>query len=240
VSREWLSGDLLAMVKKKSVVKRERLRLSAEELLELPDYAAYGRDKAVIHLAMNTALRAGEIASLRVKDLDMANLSLRVQVHKSSREDVMPVTQELAEAMHEWLREYKRQFGELQPDWFLFPARKRGNGSAVFLLDPERPIAKMASIVQKAMIAAGHTIERGEGIHTLRRSVARVFFDQACAAGHDAALRMTSSFLHHASTQVTEGYLGLQHERLSRDEILRGQRFLSLGEKSVELSSLAV
>jgi hypothetical protein len=47
------------------------------------------------------------------------------------------------------------------------------------------------------------------------------------SAGHDSALRMTSSLLHHSGTAVTERYLGLQHERLSRDEVLRGRKFLT-------------
>ena len=45
--------------------------------------------------------------------------------------------------------------------------------------------------------------------------------------GHDEALRMTSSFLHHSSVQTTEVYLGLQHERIKRDVALRGQPFLT-------------
>lgn len=238
-SRGWLVGDPLAMVGKRKTVKRERLRLSAEELLELPDYAASDRDKAIIILACNTAMRASEIRGLRVKDLDLANGWLRVRVEKSSREDVMPVTQELAEAMREWLAVYERQESGLEADWYLFPSRTVSNGTCYFVLNPEKPIVKMAAIVQKAMVSAGHTLEKGEGIHTLRRSVARIFFDQACAGGHDAALRMTSSLLHHSSTQVTEIYLGLQHERLSRDEVLRGKRFLSATVKSVELTAAA-
>lgn len=239
-SRGWLDGDPLAMVRKRSVVRRERLRLSAEELLELPDYTDNPRDKAIIILACNTAMRASEIRGLRVRDLDIANGWLRVRVEKSSKEDTMPLTREAWDAMREWVRWYEdKVYSGLEPDDFLFPSRVVGNGKFGFYLQTDKPIVKMAAIVQKAMIAAGHTIERGEGVHTLRRSVARVFFDQQCRAGHDAALRMTSALLHHSSTQVTEVYLGLQHERLSRDEVLRGKRFLSATVKSVELSAAA-
>jgi hypothetical protein len=50
--------------------------------------------------------------------------------------------------------------------------------------------------------------------------VARLFFENASHRGHDAALRMTSAFLHHANTATTEIYLGLQHEKAKRDEIM--------------------
>jgi site-specific recombinase XerD len=150
----------------------------------------------------------------------------------------MPLSAEAWEAMREYMAWYEAMYKGLEPDWYLFPARWVGNGKMGFWLNTERPIVKMAAIVQKALIAAGHTIEKGEGVHTLRRSVARIFFDKACASGHDAALRMTSSLLHHASTQVTEGYLGLQHERLTRDEVLRGKQFLT--KETVELKQIAV
>lgn len=228
LERRYVSRNPMVMVTKRPVIKRERLRLSPDELLELPSFANSERDKAILVLACNTALRADEIRNLRVKDLDLAGGWLHVVIGKSYREDLMPVTQECGEALREWLTAYERVTRKaLQPDWYLFPSRVRGNGSGPYFVDPEAPIHKMSAVVQKAMIAAGHTIGKGEGVHTLRRSVARVFFDRACVAGHDAALRMTSSLLHHSSTQVTEGYLGLQHERLSRDDILRGKRFLT-------------
>ena len=53
------------------------------------------RDHALLATAMNTGLRAGEVARLRVGDVDIGALSLRVWVSKSRVEDVMPMTSDL-------------------------------------------------------------------------------------------------------------------------------------------------
>jgi integrase len=226
--RGWMDTDPAGMVRPRKVVKEERFRLSVPELLELPSYARSERDRAIIVTACTTALRADEIRNLRVRDVDLAGGWLRVMISKSSKQDVMPVTQELAVELREWLKAYERMTRtDLEPEWYLFPARVRGNGSGVYRVDGTARINKMASVIQEAIKAAGHVIDSGEGVHTLRRSVARAFFDMACVAGYDAALRMTSSLLHHSSSQVTEIYLGLQSERLSRDDFLRDQPFLT-------------
>lgn len=82
-------------------------------------------------------------------------------------------------------------------------------------------------VVQDALRMAGVRVEPGEGVHTLRRSVARGFFDAAAEAGYDGALRTTAALLHHQSTQTTELYLGIAADRLRRDATLRGQPFLT-------------
>lgn len=237
--RGMIDTDLMAEVGRLKVVKRDRLRLSPSELIALPSYAPTLRDQTMILLAANTALRAGEICRLKVRDLDLAGGWLRVQVQKSQLEDVMPVSTELDAALRLWLTEYTEQAGTLDGEWFLFPGRAPGRNryrkidgvlSATYEhgpLKPAVPIGKPALIVQRALKEAGITIEPGEGLHTVRRSVARAFFDHNVARGYDAALRATSALLHHSSTQVTEQYLGLSSEKLHRDDVLRGQRFLT-------------
>lgn len=240
--RGWAAGNLLGEVPPRKVTKKERFRLSAAELLELPTYARTERDRALIVLAMCTALRANEIRNLRVKDVDLAGFWVRVTVTKSAIEDVMPMPLELADALRRWFVEYEADAGPLQPDWYLFPARRPGQGRFLnkagvlggeYLyheygsLIPTEPLTKVAVIIQRALVDAGHTIQPGEGAHTLRRSAARAYFDTRVNAGFDGALRETSAFLHHANSATTEGYLGITTEKLGRDRALRGQAFLS-------------
>jgi integrase len=221
------------------VTKRERLRLSPQELIELPSHTDNQRDRTLIITAANTALRAGEIGRLRVGDVDLAGGWLRVKIEKSYLEDIMPITKELDAALRVWLTYYSDQSGHLEQGWYLFPSR--GPGRNVYTrtggqqhathehgaLKPNEPIAKLALIVQRALRTGGHSIEPGEGFHTVRRSVARAFFDANVDRGFDAALRATSALLHHSSSQVTEVYLGLSSEKLHRDDVLRGQEFLT-------------
>ena len=103
---------------------------------------------------------------------------------------------------------------------------------------PEKRMHNVARICQRTMVAAGHHIEKGEGGHTLRRSVARAYFDARVAASYHGALRETAALLHHASTTTTEIYLGLQSERLGRDKAMRGQRFLTSMVSSENVASM--
>ncbi len=240
--RGWITADLMGEVRTLKVVKRERMRLSPAELLTLPDCASNERDRILITIATNTALRAGSIVSIRVGDVDLANGWLRVTIHKSSQQDQLPITAALDVALRRWLVAYEEDAGPLRPDWLLVPRRQPGHGGVKDergqwvggyemrtsgSLLPQQTMKNPAEVVQKALITQGHVIARGEGVHTLRRSVARAFFDSLSAReGYDTALRDCSALLHHAHSHTTEGYLGLSSERLARDRALRGQPFL--------------
>lgn len=237
--RGIIDGDLMAEINPLPVIKRDRLRLSPAELLDLPTFATTTRDHCLIVLAANTALRASEITSLRIRDVDLASGWLRVTIHKSRLQDVMPITTELDAALRQWLAQYTNEVGPLTDDWYLFPSRLPGKNQYTRIngvlratyfhgpLKPQSEIAKPALIVQRALRASGTIIEAGEGLHTVRRSVARAFFDSNVKRGYDSALRATSALLHHSSTQVTEHYLGLATEKLHRDDVLRGRPFLT-------------
>lgn len=242
--RGWLNSDPLGMVRPQRVVKREWLRLSPAELIALPRYAATERDKVLISILTNTACRASEVTSLRIKDVDLANSRMRVYVSKSALEDWLPITRELDVALRDWLMAYQDEMeGEpLDPEWFLVPQRLPGHGwmqtkkgirGAVWdhhvygPLLPDKRIMKPAKIVQRVLTASGAPVAPGEGCHTIRRSVARAYFDCRVSGGYDGALRETSALLHHANSTITEEYLGLKTERLGRDAALAGKPFLT-------------
>lgn len=238
--RGWVTSDLMGEVRTKPVTKRERMRLSPTELLDLPNHTHTARDRAFIVTACNTALRANELCSLRIRDVDLHSGYLSSHITKSAKEDAMPITAELDVALREWFEAYEDDAGALQPEWFLFPQREPGKGRYIETqglaqyechiygsLLPDKALRNPAQIVQRALISQGHSLEPGEGCHTLRRSVARAYFDSRAAAGYDGALRETSALLHHSSSQVTEHYLGLTTEKLGRDRALKGQNFLT-------------
>lgn len=254
--RGWIESDLMGEIRALRVVKRERMRLNPAELLALPDSTTNERDRILIAIATNTALRAGSIVSIRVGDVDLANGSLRVTIHKSSMQDDLPITAALDTALRRWMRAYEADAGPLQGEWYLVPRRQPGHGGmkneagqwvggyemrTVGALQPEQVMRNPAEVVQRALKAQGHAIARGEGVHTLRRSVARAFFDTLSdRKGYDTALRDCSALLHHAHSHTTEGYLGLSSERRARDRALRGQPFLEAmvsGENVTAMSS---
>jgi integrase len=237
--RGYNRRQLLANVRPRPVVHRERLRLSPSELLTLVEATEDERDRCMLAVAVNLGLRASEIVALRVRDVHLQASALHVTVSKSHTEDVMFLSSDLEPAIRRWLAVYQETSPRpLQPDDFLFPARHaprlltmqvQGQNQAPRPrgLRPDVQMTHPAKVVQRALRRNGFEIEAGEGFHTLRRSAARAFFDSMSEAGHDEALRLTMCFLHHSSTQVTEVYLGLRHERVKRDVIMKGRPFLS-------------
>lgn len=243
--------DLMTHVRPRKVDRRQRLQPTAEQMWQMLENVADPRDRALLATAMNTGLRAGEIARLTVNDADFKRLDLRVWVSKSRVEDTMPMTSDLADELTSWLTEYGRsvlrhQSRALSPHDFLFPARRGSIFQWVTLDDgtrenrlvdrgyaPERPATKLHQVAQLALASVGLET-RHEGIHTLRRGTARTLFDRLVdERGYDGALRVTSSMLHHSNMSTTETYLGLSAERRTRDEFMRGQSLL--GPKPTEL-----
>lgn len=250
--RGWLRDDLLRDVEPKKDVVKRRLQPPPEMLLALLDAAENDRDRAYIATIINTAFRAQTVSAVRVHDVDFKAGSLRVFISKTQEEDLFPMTSDLAGELRSWLRTYALDLGRpLNGDDYLFPARTgsvyrwrtgRNGTKERFRTEPtwrpDRPVAHTERIVQTAMRGLGLPTKH-EGTHTVRRAVARAFFDSMSSdVGYDAALRTTSAMLHHKSSATTEHYLGLSSERQRRDHRLRGQPFLSAMVNNAEVLSL--
>ncbi|WP_270886268.1 tyrosine-type recombinase/integrase [Pedococcus sp. 5OH_020] len=239
VARGLTRADWLAHVPPMRVPRKVRQQPSPDHLWAMLDSCHEPRDRAVLALAMNTGLRAGEIARLTVGDLDLGTMTLRVWVSKSQVEDDMPVTADLREEMRAWLSMYARAVKRpLHPEDHLVPAmtgpRYRWSGpDGAKVRDhipstyvPSKPASKLHCIAKDALEAVGLPT-RGEGIHTVRRAVARAYYETLAAEdGHDGAIRVVMTLLHHSNLSTTETYLGVASERRARDTSLRGRSLL--------------
>jgi integrase len=123
----------------------------------------------------------------------------------------------------------------LDPSWYLIPSRRRvrmadgpdGKAQYRWKISPEVPVSEPEQIVHRALERLDLDGKQ-EGFHTIRRSVARVMFDTLVEeGGYDSAIRIVQSLLNHASSSMTERYLGVSAERNRRDDILRGAPFLT-------------
>lgn len=239
--RGLLRHDPLIHVTAMPVERKRRQQPSARAMLGLLDATENGRDRCYIAAAINTALRSNEITPLRVGDVDLDGGWLRVKITKTHDNDRQPITSDLDIELRRWLTAYALDLGRpLHGDDYLFPGRTgtryvsitQPDGTTVkgrtpSVWRPHQPVVHTERIVQGAMAALGLPT-KFEGTHTLRRAVARAFFDSMSTdMGHDGALRTVSALLHHKSSATTEIYLGLSVERERRDERLRGKPFLS-------------
>lgn len=229
--------------------KRERNRLHVTrfpELLEAAE-ARDPRDRALCALLLYTLGRDSEVTDLRIRDLDLGAGWLKVRIHKTGQEDLLPVSSELDFEMRRWLTHYTKVAGRLEPWFYLVPARGvfpvRNDSGRIERHEstyrPDKKIGGAGRIVNPILERIGFPVVDesgkpcGEGSHTIRRSGARALFDQLVEGGYDHALRLVQSMLHHASIQMTERYIGITADRRSRDDIIRGRTMYRVEEANV-------
>ena len=80
------------------------LRDEVQALLDAPDPATREglRDRAMLHLAICTGLRVSELTGLRIDDVTLPSMSIRVR-GKGRRERAMPLWKTTATALRAWL-----------------------------------------------------------------------------------------------------------------------------------------
>jgi integrase len=236
-------NDYLCLVDPLPEVRKQRMQPAPGILLQLLDQSECAMHRAYLATAVNTACRASELVNLRVGDVDFAASEVFVTVIKTKEEDEMPLTADLERELRIWFEEYAALLGRpLRPDDYLFPARsgnqikthyfdealgRRVYERTPFVYHADRPVERTEKIVKGALAKLGLPT-RYEGTHTVRRAVARAYFDQLAEdVGYDAALRTVSALLHHSSMTTTERYLGLSSEKRRRDETMKGKPFLT-------------
>lgn len=234
-------SDPLAGRRYRKVSKVDRRRVPAAQFPALLDAALNARDRMVLALGLYLMLRQSEIADLRIGDVDLQSGEVNVRIFKTHDQDVMPISAELDRELRDWLVVYQENAGPLQPGWFLVPARKFAGKQAernelgqlvkgqLGRLTPEVKMQKVEDVAKAALVGIGWETHAPNGksymhgIHVLRRSSARALFDELSAQGYDGALRTVQAWLHHASTTMTERYLGLEIDRAVRNKKFRGE-----------------
>lgn len=146
------------------------------------------RDRAILLLLSRLALRAGDIVQLRLNDIDWKGAWLCVS-GKSKREARLPLTQEVGQAILDYLQDGRPPCEEDA----LFvrsraPFRHFANHSTVSV------------IVKRAMRRAAVTCPSGGAAHVLRHSAATSMLRQG------ATLQDISTVLRHRSIRTTQIY----------------------------------
>ncbi|MGC1955810.1 MAG: site-specific integrase [Gammaproteobacteria bacterium] len=146
------------------------------------------RDRAILLLLARLALRAGDIVQLRLTDIDWEGAWLSVS-GKSRRETLLPLTQEVGQAIVDYLQD----------------GRPQCDNEALFIRAraPFRCFANhcaVSVIVEKAMRRAAVTCPSRGAAHVLRHSAATSMLRQG------ATLQDISSILRHRSIETTQIY----------------------------------
>jgi site-specific recombinase XerD len=156
--------------------------LTQEEVARLLDCAASAKHKAALSVAYGAGLRASEVVSLKVSDIDSARMVLRVEQGKGRKDRHAMLSPMLLDILREWWR-----IG--RPKAWLFPGQ-----------NPVNPMTTRQ--LNRICHAAAHVAEISKRVsmHTLRHSFATHLLEQ------DIDIRVIQVLLGHAKLNTTALY----------------------------------
>jgi site-specific recombinase XerD len=181
--------------------------LSPEEVARLLDAAPGLKYKAALSVAYGAGLRAGEVVSLKVSDIDSKRMLIRVEQGKGGKDRYVMLSAHLLEVMRAWWR-------ATRPRGWLFPGR-----------DPGQPMTTRQ--LNRACHAAAQMAEINKrvSLHTLRHSFATHLLEQntdirviQVLLGH-AKLDSTALYTRVATKTIQQVMSPLEHIALKLKEI---------------------
>ncbi len=162
--------------------------LSPEEVARLLDAAPGLKARAALSLAYGAGLRASEVVSLKVTDIDSSRQVIRVQQGKGRKDRYAMLSLDLLELLRAWWRAGHEQ-GIMLPGGWLFPGQ-----------NPVNPltIRQLRRIFHAAKDAA--EIDKPVSLHTLRHCFATHLLEQK------VDIRVIQVLLGHKKLETTAHY----------------------------------
>ena len=170
--------------------------LNRDEVLRLlatseGDRPADVRDRAILMVLIAYGLRSGEVAGLRLDDVDWAEETLRVRCPKPGRTHHYPLSRSVGQAIVRYLTEVRPR----RPHRTLF----------LTLRAPIRPLGRsaMSQVVRRRLDHLGITGKR-RGPHALRHAAAQHLLDRG------VSFKEVGDYLGHRSISSTAVYAKVQ------------------------------
>jgi integrase/recombinase XerD len=166
--------------------------LSPEEVARLLNAAPGLKYKAALSVAYGAGLRASEVISLKVCDIDSKRMIIRVEQGKGHKDRNVMLSPHLLALLRAWWR-------AARPQGWLFPGR-----------NPVQPMTtrQLNRACHAAAQAAG--IERNVSLHTLRHSFATHLLEQ------NIDVRVIQVLLGHAKIESTALYTRVATKTIQR------------------------
>jgi integrase/recombinase XerD len=149
-------GDVLAKMQSVRVPHKIPVVLNKQELARLIACAGNIKHQTALAVAYGTGLRANEVISLRVTDIDSQRMTLRVEQGKGGKDRYAMIPPVLLERLRVWWRVARAQGKMLDGGW-LFPG-----------LNPINPLTarQLNRAIHEAATLA--KIDKPVSMHTLR------------------------------------------------------------------------
>lgn len=181
-------AHLLSKVQPVHVPQTLPVVLSRDEVARLLAAAHNPKHQTALAVAYATGLRASEVISLKVGDVDSQRMTLRVQQGKGSKDRYAMLPPILLERLRAWWRIGRAQ-GKILPGGWLFPG-----------LNPVDPLT--ARQLNRAIHFAADVakIDKRVSMHTLRHSFATHLLEQK------VDIRLIQVLLGHKRLETTTVY----------------------------------
>ena len=207
-------AELMAKMKPVFVPRTLPVVLSREEVSALIAATRNIKHQTALSIAYGAGLRASEVISLKVGDVDSTRMTLRIQQGKGGKDRYAMLSPVMLERLRTWWRVARAQGKMLDGGW-LFPG-----------LNPIEPLTarQLNRAVHEAALAA--RIDKRVSLHTLRHSWA-VRALEARPPGSDSVREhalAVSTYLSHAKPSSTFVYLHTTAQLLA-DIANRSERF---------------
>ena len=165
--------------------------LSPEEVGRLLASAINIKHKALLSLAYATGMRASEVVSLKLTDIDRDRMVIRVEQGKGKKDRYVILSPNLLEILRDWWR-IARKKGWMSPGQpWLFPGYRGQHTSA----------RQLHRIVRLAAGRAG--ITKRVGVHTLRTALPPISWSKRPISGSSRCCSDTRSSTRRRSTPAS-------------------------------------
>ena len=165
--------------------------LSPEEVAQLLDAAPGLKYKAALSVAYGAGLRASEVVSLKISDIDSARMVIRVEQGKGRKDRYVMLSPHLLQLLRAWWK-------AARPQGWLFPGRDRVQPMTTRQLNRAcHAAAQMAEI------------DKNVSLHTLRHSFATHLLEQ------NIDVRVIQVLLGHAKLDTTALYTRVATKTIS-------------------------
>jgi integrase/recombinase XerD len=189
-------AELMAKMKPVSVPRTLPVVLSREEVSALIAATRNIKHQTALSIAYGAGLRANEVISLKVGDIDSKRMTLRIQQGKGGKDRYAMLSPVMLERLRTWWRVARAQGKMLDGGW-LFPG-----------LNPVEPLSarQLNRAVHEAALAA--RIDKRVSLHTLRHSFATHLLEQK------VDIRVIQVLLGHKKLETTSLYTHVATEIL--------------------------
>jgi integrase/recombinase XerD len=189
-------SELMAKMKTVFVPRTPPVVLSREEVSSLIAATKNLTHQTALSIAYGAGLRANEVISLKVGDVDSTRMTLRIQQGKGGKDRYAMLSPGMLERLRTWWRVARAQGKMLDGGW-LFPG-----------LNPVEPLTarQLNRAVHEARLAA--RIDKQVSLHTLRHSFATHLLEQK------VDIRVIQVLLGHKKLETTSLYTHVATEIL--------------------------